>query len=613
VQNIIPSYDLEPNTLYQKFAFLSSFLGSEEFMESVTRVINSPVTKWKYYEKTSDIRNLDKIDSKAIKQIASSKTRVPVPSDNLLSLKFNSLPSRVFTTEKHDSLDTPENQFVKFTLTEYFIICSEVSLRLHPESREKREAEIIADRLQYILDNPMFKEISNPHSLDLNSPVLQRKEGYREIYRIWLMFDIGSKLVWTGGDDVYSAGKKDVALLYEYWVYFKLLSIVESIFSLTKESHNNLLALTNDGLNLNLKSGFQTVVEGISNYGLRKLNFEFNYNKTFSGQDDFLQQGSWTRNMRPDYSLSIWPSGISIEEAEKQELIVHIHFDAKYRVENLTQIFGPENSSEEMNTVLNDENRGVHKRSDLLKMHAYKDAIRRTAGAYIIYPGSQNVKWRGFHEIIPGLGAFTLRPDKGNDGSLELANFIKAVVDQQLNRASQYERLTYHINEVYKTSPAYINEKLPEYLDGNRITPPAELFVLIGFCKSHEHRQWIEKNHLYNVRLGGSFQNAYLHLNPNEALSSFLLLHQTNELITNDIWRIKTQGPKVFSKIDLLNRGYPDPSTEYYFVYEIEPIDENSFDSMKWDIRKLKNFSGGRQSGWPFAVTLSELMQVKIK
>ena len=40
-------------------------------------------------------------------------------------------------------------------------------------------------------------------------------------------------------------------------------------------------------------------------------------------------------------------------------------------------------------------------------MHAYKDAIRRTGGAYILYPG-ESEEWRkiGFHEVIPGLGAF---------------------------------------------------------------------------------------------------------------------------------------------------------------------------------------------------------------
>ena len=31
------------------------------------------------------------------------------------------------------------------------------------------------------------------------------------------------------------------------------------------------------------------------------------------------------------------------------------------------------------------------RREDLLKMHAYRDAIRRTAGAYVLFPGNESV------------------------------------------------------------------------------------------------------------------------------------------------------------------------------------------------------------------------------
>ena len=92
--------------------------------------------------------------------------------------------------------------------------------------------------------------------------------------------------------------------------------------------------------------------------------------------------------MRPDFTLSFWPDGYDLDEAESQELAVHIHFDAKYRVENIPELFGDEddNLSEEKAQ----EKRGNYKRADLLKMHAYRDAIRRSEGAYILYPGGTN-------------------------------------------------------------------------------------------------------------------------------------------------------------------------------------------------------------------------------
>lgn len=54
----------------------------------------------------------------------------------------------------------------------------------------------------------MFRNISEINVLPLNSPILQRKEGYREIFQKWLMFDMAARLTWQGGEDVYGAGKR---------------------------------------------------------------------------------------------------------------------------------------------------------------------------------------------------------------------------------------------------------------------------------------------------------------------------------------------------------------------------------------------------------------------
>ena len=92
--------------------------------------------------------------------------------------------------------------------------------------------------------------------------------------------------------------------------------------------------------------------------------------------------------MRTDYTLSIWPGEISIDQAEREDLIVHIHFDAKYRVNKIDLGVDDSMNDEQMSEALLNEKKeqeeGIYKRADLLKMHAYKDAIRRTSGAYIL-------------------------------------------------------------------------------------------------------------------------------------------------------------------------------------------------------------------------------------
>lgn len=183
--------------------------------------------------------------------------------------------------------------------------------------------------------------------LPLNSPVLQRKEGYREILRVWLMFDLAAKMIWHGGDDVYSGNKRDVAVLYEYWLFFKLLDIIKEVFKIDSLAIEKLIEQTSDGLGLKLKQGKFLPVEGEYISDTRKLRIEFSYNKTFSGGKEYPDSGSWTRNLRPDYTLSIWPFGIEQDQAEKEELIVHIHFDAKYKVENLHALFAKDENLEE--------------------------------------------------------------------------------------------------------------------------------------------------------------------------------------------------------------------------------------------------------------------------
>ena len=70
--------------------------------------------------------------------------------------------------------------------------------------------------------------------------------------------------------------------------------------------------------------------------------------------------------------------------------------------------------------------------ADLLKMHAYRDAIRRTSGAYVLYPGGDEAPTRHaqYHEVLPGLGAFVLRPGESMakpaaDSALGLRRFIE--------------------------------------------------------------------------------------------------------------------------------------------------------------------------------------------
>src|SRR5439155_4465652 len=82
---------------------------------------------------------------------------------------------------------------------------------------------------------------------------------------------------------------------------------------------------------------------------------------------------------------------------------VLLHFDAKYRLQVLEDLFGRDDKGMDpsnTDTASEPDNKETALRSDLLKMHAYRDAIRRSAGAYVIYPGTEKEIRQEYHELL---------------------------------------------------------------------------------------------------------------------------------------------------------------------------------------------------------------------
>lgn len=276
--------------------------------------------------------------------------------------------------------------------------------------------------------------------------------------------------------------------------------------------------------------------------------------------------------------------------------------DAKYRVQKIEDIFGA--ADIELNQEKTDNAKGIYKRADLLKMHAYKDAIRRTAGAYVLYPGENgnNFKPRGFHEIIPGLGAFAIRPSKVNNGTADLKKFLESVADHLMNRASQREKISFHTYDVHKTGETPpLNALLPEPYGKNRNLIPDDINVIVGYYRK-ENWDWIQEKMLYNLRDDANFKT----IGPRLATARFLPLHTSGDKTTDLLFRITSSGPEVKSKEELIALGYTNPRQSYYFVYEIEPANDSAFVGQSWDLEKL---CGAPVQSKPMVVSLTELMQ----
>nr|WP_283246380.1 nuclease domain-containing protein [Ralstonia insidiosa] len=215
--------------------------------------------------------------------------------------------------------------------------------------------------------------------------------------------------------------------------------------------------------------------------------------------------------------------------------------------------------------------RGGALRADLLKMHAYRDAIRRTAGAYVLYPGGDSEEscdpYREYHELLPGLGAFVLRPTDtgGARGALVLRRFIDDVLDHVATRLTKHERSRYWLEDAYGSS-------LPR-----RETPASaplspDATVLLGFVKSREHWNWIREHKAYNVRAEG--RRGGVHAGAALLQSQLLLLYcPTSPEI--GLARIVSDAERM-SAVGMAATGYPEPRGNYWCV-QLQWLEQNQW------------------------------------
>jgi hypothetical protein len=274
------------------------------------------------------------------------------------------------------------------------------------------------------------------------------------------------------------------------------------------------------------------------------------------------------------------------------------------------------NASAAVSVRENEEKKGIYKNIDLYKMHAYKDAIRRSGGAYILYPGSTEAEtnFQGFHEIIPGVGAFALRPNNEGIASKNIEQFIEKVIANLEDVLSQRERMARTASKVYEHSPMVPIQdgKLDKLIrelgkDGNI----GDTNVLIGYYKSKEHLEWIKSNFKYNVRYGANYT-----IDGKMITAQFLVLYGNSEFEQTYIYPIHAEKGRIVSKKELLElkpKKYPsNPSSDQYFIFDIDKpkeLDPFVFDKghelLKDRVAQLEKLK------MPFTITLWELAQIR--
>lgn len=292
------------------------------------------------------------------------------------------LPQRLSQNVVRTGFDTPENRFAKYALLSLQRLAVRFANHNKVSKSSRTEFEDIGGTLRRLLSRPHFSEVKiNPSVRP--SMALRRMPGYQDLLEFWIRLHCPVAFPPREKLQLFLEGR-DVAKLYEYWVFVSVVSALQTIFELG-ESKPFIATIANEA--------GQSLSDGLRVELSEKLSVT--YNKSFSRS----KRSAYSTPLRPDVLISFGEKIIGL--------------DAKYRLQRIDSWTEDDEDS--------DNNGGAtYKRADLYKMHTYRDAILNLKSVFVAYPGTATVLFsKDFRECVEsselqsfeGVGAIALRPD----------------------------------------------------------------------------------------------------------------------------------------------------------------------------------------------------------
>ncbi|MEQ8978005.1 MAG: DUF2357 domain-containing protein [Deltaproteobacteria bacterium] len=476
-QRLRPDTLGDPHGLHAQFRLVRAMLMGTRLRGALAVVLARPHVEWREYPETVLPGQPLRATSRVARLIAKPGPKQPWPGREPLMR-----PADLERLRHEETTDSIPNRFVRFVLEEWRAVTWRLRDALLAEktgtdrripaavNRGLRETEEVDAVLNDLLRHPVLRNVEDLVRFPVGNQVLERRPGYRELFEAFLLSQVGAQLEWQGGEDVYGAGQRDVATLYEYWVFLRLAGIVARL-SGQELDVESLVRSTTTGVDFALRRGRRAAVRALVARLGRRMALDLVYERSYE-----LGDGTWSRSMRPDCSLEVR----LLEPAGAWTTPVRLHFDAKYRVERAVDALGEETTRVPP--------------ADITKMHAYRDAILGAVGAYAVYPGADVEVLRKHGELLPSLGAFPLKPgpDREGIGEEAIVRFLDDVIVHLANQASAHERARYW------ESVSYTEEGFggPQRVVPWWSRPPADLRAL--FVRdidgledwAHEHRCW---------------------------------------------------------------------------------------------------------------------------
>ncbi|MGL5616414.1 MAG: DUF2357 domain-containing protein [Sarcina sp.] len=303
------------------------------------------------------------------------------------------VPTKALVSKKTVTLDNNENRFLKFLLEdivksidnfkrEYYKTSSGYNGKVTDKAVIER-IEKMENYFRRILTTGFLKDVESNFRKGDISLVFRMKAGYRDVFKYYLIIRKGL----TIKSDILTISMKELSLLYEYWCFIKINSILREDYNLIS---SDMLKVNRNSLYVTLKKGNQSTI--VYENKMNNERIEVSYNRK-----------SYSANVaqKPDNIFTIKKQG---EESYREYI-----FDAKYKLENKVEYkknyggIGPK--EEDINTM--------HRYRDAI-LYAENDKRKPIVGAFVLFPYDNEKEYRNhkFYKTIDevSIGALPFLP-----------------------------------------------------------------------------------------------------------------------------------------------------------------------------------------------------------
>ncbi|TYS89957.1 restriction endonuclease-like protein [Rossellomorea aquimaris] len=341
----------------------------QSFIKSIQRIEEQPHHQLLTEHQMVRGERIKRLDSRGRKHLRSNP-QLFMEADNGLVLHDKPVfPVKGLNARKTITYDTLENRFVKWMMERLTHKVADLAAKISSQSgryERKVDEELLLKvkgmqgTLKAYLNKPFWKGISRVDRT-VTSMVIQKKIGYRDAYKIYLVVTRGLMLK----GELFKMSVKDVATLYEYWTYLKMGQILRTKYV---PEYQDVVAIRHGALfvDLDQTSNAKQVFTHPQTGERIVLSFQKREGKVP------------TVTQKPDIML----------EVEKKYSHNHYHyvFDAKYRID-----FGfGADQAEKVGPLEEDINTMHRYRDALVKKHHERDSYERYSfGAYVLFPWNE--------------------------------------------------------------------------------------------------------------------------------------------------------------------------------------------------------------------------------